>query len=133
MMANSLILTDIHPVLSEVTKFGTFEDNLNLKCAWGRYAFANKSELNDVSIWKYCLRVSYRREKKKIKDLLENFVEKKFYRHIEKGPCCVAHCNEDRTYLINMTSLFQNESSKMKRVYRTLYCSAHYKDNRNLY
>ena len=48
MTANSLTFTDIHPVLSEVTKFGTFEDNLNLKCAWGKYAFANKSELNEL-------------------------------------------------------------------------------------
>ena len=132
-MAVSLTVTDIHPVLSEVTKFGTFEDNVNLKCAWGRYAFADKSELNDISIWNYCLRVSYRREKKIIKDLLEEFVENKFYRHIEKGPCCVAYCNGDRTYLVNMTNLFQDESREIKRVYRSLYCSAHYKENRNLY
>ena len=48
-----VILTDIHPVLSEVTKFGTFEDNLNLKCAWGRFAIKS-----DTEIWNYCLRLS---------------------------------------------------------------------------
>ena len=47
------ILTDIHPVLSEVTKCGTFEDNLNLKCAWDRFVIAT-----DTEIWNYCLRLS---------------------------------------------------------------------------
>ena len=128
-----LNLTDIHPVLSEITKFGHFEDNLNLKSAWGRFTIANNPEPNDREIWNYCLRISYQKEKKQIREFLTPFIEIKFNRHIDKGNCCVANCNESRTLLINMTSLFQDESRKISRFYRTIYCSRHHKENRNLY
>ena len=126
-----LILTDIHPVLSEVTKFGTFEDNLNLYCGWGRYAIAKSAELNDTEIWSYCLRISYKLHKKMIKEMLEDFVEKKFCRHIEKGVCCVNECDKERTLLINITSLFNGENRKLKRIYNCVYCSHHFKENRH--
>ena len=135
-MTNGIVkplLTDIHPVLTEVTKFATFEDNLSLRSAWGKLAFAQDPVPNDREKWNYCLQISYQKEKKEIKEFLESFIELKFYRHIDKGFCCVAHCNESRTLLINMTSLFQDESRKISRFYRTIYCSAHYKENSHLY
>ena len=125
-----LLLTDLHPVLSEITKFGTFEDNLNLYCGWGRYVIAKDFELNDQKIWSFCLRASYKIHKEIIKEMLEDFIEKKFYRHIEKGVCCVSGCNENRTILINITSLFIRENENLKRVYNSVYCSQHFKENR---
>ena len=132
-MKSQLIVTDLHPVLSEITKFGTFEDNKNLHCAWGRFGIAKDPELNDREIWNYCLRTSYEIEKTQIKDFLSNFIEKRFARHIEKGICCINGCGGDRTILINMTSLFQDETRKLKRVYNCLYCSDHFKENRKLF
>ena len=49
-----LILTDIHPVLSEITKFLPFDDNLNFYCSWGKYCVTN-----DSKIWEYSMRRSY--------------------------------------------------------------------------
>ena len=104
-----VILTDIHPVLSEVTKFGTFEDNLNLKCAWGRFAIKS-----DTEIWNYCLRLSLQKKKQITVEYLEEFIPKRFNRHIESGNCVVDGCDQHRTLLINMTSLFLDENRKLK-------------------
>ena len=123
-----VILTDIHPVLSEVTKFGTFEDNLNLKCAWGRFAIKS-----DTEIWNYCLRLSLQKKKQITVEYLEEFIPKRFNRHIESGNCVVDGCDQHRTLLINMTSLFLDENRKLKRFYRTLYCSYHFKQYRQFF
>ena len=123
-----VILTDIHPVLSEVTKFGTFEDNLNLKCAWGQFAVKS-----DTEIWNYCLRLSLQKRKQITVEYLEEFIPKRFNRHIELGKCVVDGCDQHRTLLINMTSLFLDENRKLKRFYRTLYCSHHFKQYRQFF
>jgi len=130
-MSSRIVLTDLHPVLSEISKFLTFQENKDLQCAWGRLSIQEPPNYSDREIWSYCLRTSYEIEKKIIRNFLKEFILKKFSRHIDKGSCCVYDCNKDRTILINISALFNVENIRIRRIYNSLYCSTHFKENRH--
>ena len=88
---------------------------------------------SDTEIWNYCLRLSLQKRKQITVEYLEEFIPKRFNRHIESGNCVVDGCDQHRTLLINMTSLFLDENRKLKRFYKTLYCSHHFKQYRQFF
>ena len=111
-------------ILQQITQFGILEDNLNWYHSWG------KLTPKEQRSWSRCLRQCHQVQLQYTKYLLEIFIANKFSRHIQKGICCVDGCNQERTMVLNFTSLFRDENSDIRRVYHCLYCSPHFKEYR---